>query len=362
MLRCSRSALALAIVVWLSPTATRAQDAGVGPHPELCPLDYVGCQTQEMDWNYRDALFDDVDFDTGWVPASSPLQLRFMFSLGGSTEITMGGTSVTSWPPPLAESVPGRAGTGAFSVNYGYEVHVLMRFDVTVAGIRYAWMSEIPVPFLPADFRVADEALFDPYILPPTTPRPIEVNDTTERVQILDVGLGSIIGITGVTGGLAVDMQAALDGFWQTDKLVVSDARPILEELGSTVMGPGGSAVGFGGFKDVLVHPEGSLRYRGSLNFYPNLYLRVIGVDFRFDLAEIPVQLVDLESNVIFDDATSHVPLPDIEVTPQEIAFGEVTAGERLERLVRVRNSGEAPLEVSLSMPDPPFDVVETSL
>jgi MYXO-CTERM domain-containing protein len=181
-------------------------------------------------------------------------------------------------------------------------------------------------------------------------------------VQILNVGLGSIIGITGIDGGLAVDMQAALDGFWQTDRLVVGDALPILEETGSTVMGPGGSAVGFGAFKDVLVHPEGTLRYTGTLNFFPNLFIRVVGVDFRFDLAEIPVELVDLDSNIIFDDESSHVPLPDIEITPQQVDFGEVTVGERLERLVRVRNSGEAPLEVSFAMPDAPFDVVETSL
>jgi len=355
-------ALALLIAACLLPTAASAQDAGVGPHPELCPPDYVGCHTDEMDWLHRDALFDDVDFDTGWVPASSPLQLRFMFSLGGSTEIAMGGTSVTSWPPALNESVPGRPDTGAFSVNYGYEVHVLMRFDVTVAGIRYAWMSEIPIPFIPADFRVADEALFDPYILPPTTPRPIEVHDTTERVQILSVGLGSIIGITGIDGGLAVDAQAALDGFWQTDRLVVSDALPILEETGSTVMGPGGSAFGFGAFKDVFVHPEGTLHYTGTLNFFPNLFISVVGVDFRFDLAEIPIELVDLDSNIIFDDESSHVPLPDIEVTPQQVDFGEVTVGERLERLVRVRNAGEAPLEVSFAMPDAPFDVVEETL
>jgi len=315
-----------------------------------------------MDWLHRDALFDDVDFDTGWVPAGSPLQLRFMFSLGGSTEIAMGGTSVTSWPPPLAETVPGRPDTGSFSVNYGYEVHVLMRFDVSVAGIRYAWMSEIPVPFIPADLRVADEALFTPYILPPTDPRPILVHDTTERVTLLTVGLGSIISIPGIDGGLAVDVQAGLDGFWQTDRLVVRDALPILEETGSTVMGPGTTTLGFGAAKDVYVHPEGTLHYTGTLSFFPNLFISVVGVDFRFDLAEIPVELVDLDSNVIFDDATSHVPLPDIEVTPQEIDFGEVASGDRLERLVRVRNAGEAPLEVSIAPPDPPFDISVTTL
>jgi len=356
------SSLALLGLAWSLSAGTMAQDAGVGPHPELCPLDHIGCHTDDMDWLHRDALFADVDFDTGWVPASSPLQLRFMFNLAGSTEIAMGGTSVTSWPPPLAESVPGRPDTGDFSVNYGYEVHVLVRFDVTVAGIRYAWMSEIPIPFIPADLRVADEAHFDPYILPPTDPRPIEVHDTTERIHLFSVGLGSIIGITGIDGGLAVDGQAALDGFWQTDRLVVSDARPILDELGSTVMGPGAGVLGFGAFKDVFVHPEGTLHYTGTLNFYPNLFISVVGVDFHFDLAEIPVTLVDLDSNVIFDDAMSHVPLPDIEVVPHDIAFGEVTAGERIEHLVRVQNTGEATLHISLATPDSPFDVSTTSI
>lgn len=347
--------------VWLWGATATAQDAGTA-HPELCPPDHVGCHTEEMDWLHRDALFDDIDFDTGWVPAGSPLQLRFMFALAGSTEIEMGGTSVTSWPPPLAESVPGRPDTGRFSVNYGYEVHVLLRFDVTVAGVRYAWMSEVPIPFIPADLRVADDAYFTPYILPPTEPRPIAVQDTTERISLVTLGLGSLIGITGVDGGLAVDAQAALDGTWQTDRLVVRDALPILTEDGTTVMGPGMSALGFGAAKDVFVHPEGTLHYTGTLNFYPNLFLSVVGVDFHFDLAEIPVELVDLDSNVIFDDDTAHVPLPDMEVTPTSIDFGDVTAGERVERLIRIRNAGEAPLSASLAPPEAPFDVSDATI
>jgi len=61
-----------------------------------CSPAAVGCHVEDVDFEHRDGLFDSVDFDTGWVPAGSPLQVRFGVMLGGATRVEMGGTSRTS--------------------------------------------------------------------------------------------------------------------------------------------------------------------------------------------------------------------------------------------------------------------------
>ena len=48
-----------------------------------CPPDAIGCHAEDVDFRHRSALFDDVMLDTGWVPAGSPLQVRFGLMLGG---------------------------------------------------------------------------------------------------------------------------------------------------------------------------------------------------------------------------------------------------------------------------------------
>lgn len=339
------------------PTTVFAQGPEGPERPELCPPDYVGCHTGDLDWFYRDAFFDDVDFDTGWVPGGSPLQLRFQFFLGGSTEVEMGGTAVTSWPPPLNLQVPGRPETGRFSVDYGMEIHVFLRFDVRVAGIRYRFEQELPIPFIPSDLRLADEVIFDPMVLPGADPRPIMVADSTGRIELFTVGLGSFIPIPGIDGGLAVDVTGGLEGFYGSDLLVVNDALPIDTELGETVVGPDEGVLGFGAAKDMFIHPEGTLDYTGLLTFFPTLFIDVLGSRFDFTIAEIPVDILDLSSNVVFDDALNHVPLPDIEVETTMLDLGEVMVGDEAEQLLRVRNVGEATLMVSLRDPASPFSL-----
>ena len=44
-----------------------------------CPADVVGCYAEDADWEWQNSLFDTVDFDSGWVPSGSDLQLRFTF-------------------------------------------------------------------------------------------------------------------------------------------------------------------------------------------------------------------------------------------------------------------------------------------
>ncbi|MFK7991008.1 MAG: hypothetical protein AB8I08_33620, partial [Sandaracinaceae bacterium] len=284
-----------------------------------CPLDAVGCHTADVDFLHTDALFEEISLDSGWVPADAPVQVRFAIYLGGQTEVEMGGTATTAWPRSLDVSVPGRPETGRLRMNYGLEIVARIRFDVSVAGVRYDWEGDIPLPDgLPLDLRLADEAVFDPFLLPMSSPRPVTVNDETDRFRVLNVDLtDAIIPIPGIGGGFLVDAIGSLEGSYRTDRIEVSDAiGDIVEENASVVVRPDEGASELGAAKDLTILPHGRIGYDGTITLFPTLYIRVAGRRFDLVLTDVPINVVDFETDTEFEPAEVHVPLPDIRVDP----------------------------------------------
>jgi hypothetical protein len=367
-----------AALLWAAPASAQDLDAGpdagdgdVEPFPEECPGECVGCFAGDADWLYRDALFDDIDLDSGWVPAGSPVQVRFGVAIGGSTEVGLGGTVVASWPPALSVMVPGRAGTGYVRINYGFEIIAQLRFDVEVAGVRYTWDGDIPIPGIPEDLRLAGETVFDPFALPGAETRPVWVSDSTDEVRVLWLdAIDWIIDIPGVGGGFRLTAQAELDTGYQTDRVEVADALPIIGEGESTLIEPPlpedpDGETGFGANWDVVVHPEGTLQYDGTLILVPEIYLQVVGTIFELELTEIPLRLVDTDSEIVFDDETVNVPLPDVEVQPARLDLGWSNVGQVNAQPVVFLNNGDAPLTIeaetasAVFTADPPALTIE---
>lgn len=353
MLAPARVRIALAIVVAIAALAPSSFVAA------QCPDDAVGCHEEGVAFHWREGFFDSVMLDSGWVPAGSPLQVRVALFAGGETEIDLAGTSFTWWPAPLSESVPGLPGTGLFSVDYGIEFVARVRFDVTVAGVHYSWEGDIPTGSIPRDLRLAAMAGFDSMLLPPQTPRPVMIADTTERIEVVGLDLGGMIGIPGVSGGFALEVEGALDATYQTVRIEIGDAvTPITTEGASTVAGPDAGETDFGASKDVVIQPIGQLDYDGAINLYPVFYVEVPGRRFDLGLPSIPVPVVDLGREVVFDPATVHVPLPDADITPRELDFGRVEVGARRALTVELGNDGETPLRVVPRTPRLPFSVL----
>lgn len=333
-------------------------DGGVSEH---CPDGVVGCSASDVDWHSENSLFDSVDWDTGWVPAGSPIQLRFGLVIAGETMVDLGGTVVGSWPPAIAVGVHGRPGAGLLTMNYGFELIAMLRFDVEVAGIRYDWEGDIPIPFIPEDLRLAGEAVFDPFLLPGVEERPVVIADETDPVRVLWYdALSSIIPIPGVGGGFLVAAQAELETSYQTERIEVEGGLPIVGEDELTRLDPPSvedpdAEGGYGAELEVTAHPVGSLSYDGRVLIIPELYLEVVGTRFDYPLAEIPINLVDLEEEVIFDDETVELPLPDVDVQPARLDLGwgylEAVTSQPLVLL----NNGNAPLVVEAVTETGPF-------
>ena len=296
------SALAAALAA-SAPLVGAAQD---------CPPDAVGCHRADIDFDYLDMRLPSVSLDSGWVPASSPIQVRFALFFMGETEVELGGTLATYWPFGLSMATPGRPGQGHLRMAWGLEIVARMRFSADIAGTHYEWEGDIPfVPF--RDLRLVDEVMFDPFVLPGAMPRPVSVHDTTEMVNVFEVGLSSIIGasIPGLDGGFAVSLTGDLTTSYQTDRILIEDARGPIDREGAVVQyWP--PPDGFGGSEDVVVRPEGTIAYEGDIVVRPNVFVELLGR--RFDLVgiDIPVPIVRTTTPTMFDPDTVHVPLPDV--------------------------------------------------
>lgn len=332
-----------------------------------CPGDAVGCFDDDVMFMWSDRLFDTIDLDSGWVPAGSPLQIRLAFHLAGETQIDMMGTTYAFWQPALSILPIGMTGGGRVSVDYGLEIIARIRFDVRVAGIRYTWEGDIPLPAsIPRDLRLANETFFDPFVLPNADPRPITLSDTTETIDAVSISLGSIIPrIAGVRvdGGLTLGLHGRLDAGYRGDRIDVirrevpgNPAIAITEHEGDAVV-PAPSATGYGAYEDVAIDPVGTITYTGSLVAEPTLFIEILGSRFDYTIASIPIPIVDEESSPDFLPAEIHIPLPDVVVQDDRLEFGLVEVGDRVEMNVRFRNEGEAELRISPRMPDAPFDM-----
>lgn len=351
------SVLVVALATAIAPPRAHAQE---GDPITACPELRAGCHESEVAFHYREGFFDSFSYDTGWVPSGSPLQVRFAIAGGGETEIDLAGRSLVWWPAPLSVAVPGTAGTGRLSIDYGLEIVAKVRFDITIAGTRYTWEGDIPIPgSIPRDLRLAAMTGFDSMLLPPMLPRPVVIADTTSPIHFEVDITDSIIPIPGIGGGLAVDITPRLEAAYQTTRIEIGDAMlPITSEGGSTVTVADEGATGFGAAKDVVITPVGELDYDGTVGLGFSLFLSFPGGSRSLPLGSVDVPLVNLDREVEFEPQTVHVPLPDLRIEPRAVEFGEVEVGASATRVLEIRNEGELELHVTPRAAREPFALV----
>lgn len=329
-----------------------------GVHAQGAPTCPTSRHEAPMSFLHREALFDAIDLDSGWVPGGSPLQVRFAVRLAGETEVALAGDLVSTWPESITATAEGTPDGGRLSVDYGLELVARIRFDLE--GIE--WEGDIPIPGgIPRDLRTAATTTFTPWVLPGADPRPVQAYDETESVRVLNVGLGSIIPIPGVDGGFEVALAASLRGSYQSERLILTPGEGAFEmELGSLRwLAPEGS---WGAGFDATMVPEGTLRWEAGVVLRPALYVEVLGSRFDLPIAEIPINVLDLMNPTEFETASARVPLPDLRVEPgTRVAFGSVDAGEESRANLTLHNDGEAPLELTIRAPSAPFEVEDGS-
>ena len=111
----------------------------------------------EVSFAGEQAAIPDYSYDTGWLPAASPIQVKLIFNTAGKltakAEAIVGGTTD-------APILSGKAGTGLFEMKVLFQFQVLIKVDVSV--VQYEGPVDENADIV---FEFGGEATFDPFLL-----------------------------------------------------------------------------------------------------------------------------------------------------------------------------------------------------
>lgn len=327
-----------------------AQDGGLPDGgPALDPGEVLAlyCDDVELDCTSAPLHYDKTvqlpisfDWDTGWIPNNSDLQVRFFVKVPAETTVRLDGALKTEWPPALHHETPGLRNGGFLSFDYGIEVGAEARLDISVLGYHIKWSGDIP--FVPqVDFHLKREKIFDSWAFDGSPP----ASAFTEELRLFEVNLLGLVGIPSQLskGGVALDIYGELSAVYKTDRIRIEPANRDIEDKGDSTT----SDFLGGAFAEFDVWPEGTVSYTGALHLVPTFFIEVLGFDFDIPFIDYPIDFPLGDQDFVFDPVRVHVPLPDIP-TPEtlEVDFGEVTVGDRGAKTVSLDNIGEAKARV----------------
>lgn len=250
---------------------------------------------------------EDVDFDSGWLPADSPVQFRFYAHAADSIEIEMIGDGIYDWDSETI-AFEGTEMGGYFLLDVGLELQASVRFDL---GPGIEWESDILGPW---DYAITSDAMFTPYLLPGHPESPVEINDQTDGVAVVSVPI--IPDIIVASGNLDVDVAADLTAQLSGTRIEVShdaesavvDASLVASSLPAL---PDADPMMVEG---VMVAQLGT---SPVLILRPHLVMSIIGQEFDIFGIDIPIPLPETDDEIIFDsemmlfDAPEPVPGDD---------------------------------------------------
>ena len=338
----------LALAALAIPRSARAEGiVAIG-----CDADPDWCKTAPISFYKKDSLPIEWSFDTGWVPANSPLQLHFLAGVYANTYVSLEGALETSWPEALLLRTPGKKEGGLLGYHYGVELEAKAKIHVTVAGVDYDWTGDVPkIPQI--DFQVEGEKIFDAWGFDPGA----TLSSKTEPVTIIQVSVGDLVGasIPGIDGGIEVNMAMELEATYKTQRMVIetTDGKPV--SGGDITKQDGETSTKYlnGPSVELDVHPEGTMDYNGVLHLIPAFWVELLGKSWDIPIADIPIPFPITQTNWVFDKQRVHVPLPDVVVSVNEIDFGDVQVGQKSLIPFGVWNAGEAGAKVTFVSSNP---------
>ncbi|WP_437976277.1 choice-of-anchor D domain-containing protein [Sorangium sp. So ce295] len=352
-LPCVAAAFAL-----FAPAAASAYDSLAVP----CADDPLQCARGPLTFRRKDAIPLELDFDTGWVPPGSPLQVNLGAAVYADTQVSLSGALEASWPEALALKAPGAPDGGAFSCDYGLDVSAQGRISISVLGQDFDWTGDIPyVPQI--DLQVHAREQFDAWGWEPG----ITLESSTALQRIASVSLGDLIGgsIPGIDGRFELDIAMDVAARYTTHRVAIETLDQATVSGGDITSEGGASSVDYVGGPSVElnVRPEGSVRYDGTLHLVPAFGVSLLGRSWSIPLADIPLAFPLTEHEWVFESERVHVPLPDLALDKQEIDFGAVEVGQANVELVRLSNAGEALLDAVVTTDDAEsFELADAAL
>lgn len=301
------------------------------------------------------------DWDTGWIPSGSALQVRLYAKLPAYSLVELQGGIFATWPDPITIEPFGLRGTGKLQFDYGLQIGAKAKFSVTVLGKDYGWEGD--VPFVPkVDFHVAGYRAFDPWAWEPG----VLTSGYTPKLTLFTVDItDAFIPIPGIGGGISLDVQGELGVRYTTTKIVVQPTNgTVTKEVDKDVTGPKQVATHKwqqGAWGEYLIHPEGTMEYGGVIHLIPSFYIEILTKKFSIPIYDFEYG-IDIDKQVwVFDDELVHVPLPDVRAPAEDrFSTGDIPLGEFGLIELKFDNVGEAIVRLDAESDHPAFKLMDT--
>ncbi len=311
-----------------------------------CGGEYAGCATAPIHFQHREGLPVEFNFDTGWVPSGSPVQVRIEAVLAGSTEVSLDGTLVGAWPVPMSLAAEPTTGGGSISVDYGIVFRARARLDLDVGVAPIRWEGNLP--YLPMiDFRAMSASAFEPWAW-----SRVATTGGTMRQHIADIPItDAIVRIPGISGGFSLDARGEVEAGYRSTRITFGgQADPLTQAIRRTQ-----AVFMAGAFVEYAPVLEGVLDYTIGVRLYPGLYVSLAGRRWTIGLPEVPINIGPVPRGLRFDPSLARLGLPDIQSEVAMVDFGDVLLGRAEEREISLRNVGEGDGRMLAVAGDGPF-------
>lgn len=292
----------------------------------------------------------DFDFDTGWVPNNSPLQVRLVAKLHSRVQVDMEGTLDATWPEPLTLTPYGTKGKGRISVDEGLQIEAQARFSVSVGGNNYSWSGNIPgIPSV--NLLAQGSSTFDPWAWKGQAP-PATVTADTPTQKVAQISLtDQLIPIPGISGGFELDGSLGFSATYDSLRIAFDEpSGPPVVDLGNPatrLLLSRAPAV------DTSVFVHGEVSRQATVHFIPGFYFTILGKTFNLPIANLPLTLpATAPEPWDFDKVDVHVPLPQIGDVA-DVDLGGVPVDVATSVVLDVRDLGEERLVLDVATAHP---------
>jgi MYXO-CTERM domain-containing protein len=249
------------------------------------------------------AGFDDVGYDTGWLPAGSPVQLRIEFQAANTVQVGMFGEGHYDWEEQFI-SFDGDEEGGDFR----YEVGLLIHAEVQANVVGFTWGSDLLGPF---DYIIEDETSFDPYLLLGNADRPAVVSDAADGATIASIPLLPDILIA--SGNLDIDLMYEVEAQLQTNSILAEgplDMVSVVVEDEELPLTPDEVADWTEPYA-VEATLMAQLDTQTTVIIRPHLVMEILGTPYEIAGIDIPVELPEMSDEWVFDPVTLEFDRPE---------------------------------------------------
>jgi MYXO-CTERM domain-containing protein len=280
--------------------------------------------------------FEAITFDTGSLPAGSPLAVRFSLTSRGGSYAEMEAWSEVSWPEALTHELVGVPGSGFFELICDLDLSADVTYDL--------WGFRGGVSVWSATLELDDAATFDPLLLPDGTPERVDLSVDGGGLESFQVDIPLVAGlelrflvdvfprVRGILAGSRVEVNdQALETALGTTLHDLPQADPGVLPLDLTYVADLRSAL------EVVIRPQ------------LEVCAPVLGC-FRVARFDVPIPLLDESVERAFASVSVDHPLPVLAPPVTTHDFGEVPVDTLANLQLPLENLGRLDLEGTLAI------------